>query len=246
MNQQNGSQQITKPNYGVDAPGVVAVLFFGGVAALLAATIFNASLAAWSPPLLATFFNGGLACLLIALLMYTGSKFWKLQDRNEMLTLAHLHGDERVLDVGCGRGMILNAFAQKLQNGKAIGIDIWQTKDQSGNSLEAAKENVRRTNTGDNTEIVTGDMRKLPFADGSFDVVTSSLAIHNVPSKEDRATALREIVRVLKPGGKIVIMDFIRTGEYLPVLEAAGIEQLARERTLYFFPSGRIISGQKR
>ena len=51
-------------------------------------------------------------------------------------------------------------------------------------------------------------MRQLPFPDSSFDVALSSLAIHNIPSVSERTQAITEAVRVLKPGGKLVIVDF--------------------------------------
>jgi ubiquinone/menaquinone biosynthesis C-methylase UbiE len=67
-------------------------------------------------------------------------------------------------------------------------------------------------------------MRQLPFADSSFDVVVSSLAIHNVSGAGERARALREAVRVLKKGGKLAIADIRHTGVYASELEACGLK----------------------
>ena len=70
--------------------------------------------------------------------------------------------------------------------------------------------------------IDTGDMRSLPFADGSFDLVVSSLAIHNIRGRLDRAKAVAEAWRVLKPGGRLLIADIRSTALYAKTLETLG------------------------
>ena len=66
----------------------------------------------------------------------------------------------------------------------------------------------------DRIELHTADMRRLPFPDASFDVVTSCLAIHNIPNVRGREQALGEILRVLKRDGTIMIADIQRVAEY--------------------------------
>ncbi len=73
-------------------------------------------------------------------------------------------------------------------------------------------------------ELHTADMRHLPFKDASFDVVVSSLAIHNVSGAGERAKALREAARVLKRGGKLAIADIRHTNAYASELEACGLK----------------------
>src|SRR5262249_49411304 len=63
-------------------------------------------------------------------------------------------------------------------------------------------------------ELRTADMQQLPFADSSFDLVVTSMAIHNIRDAEGRKQAINEAVRVLKPGGKLVIVDFRETQRY--------------------------------
>ena len=63
-------------------------------------------------------------------------------------------------------------------------------------------------------ELHTGDMRRLPFPDASFDVITSSLAIHSIDDKAGREQALAEILRVLKPGGTALIADIRHGAQY--------------------------------
>jgi arsenite methyltransferase len=77
-------------------------------------------------------------------------------------------------------------------------------------------------------ELRDGDARQLPFDDRSFDVVVSSMALHNIPGAGGRAAAVGEIVRVLKPGGHLAILDFRHTGQYAAVLAAAGLGEVHR------------------
>jgi ubiquinone/menaquinone biosynthesis C-methylase UbiE len=80
--------------------------------------------------------------------------------------------------------------------------------------LAAAHLNVEREGVADRVEIRTADMRAMPFADATFDVVVSRAVIHNVYSKGDRAQAVQEIARVLKPGGVALIDDIRHHNEY--------------------------------
>ncbi len=114
---------------------------------------------------------------------------------------------ERLLDIGCGRGAVLLMAAQRLPRGQAVGVDVWSTKDQSGNAERVTRQNAELEGVADRVELHTADMRELPFDDGSFDVVVSSLAIHNVPGAGERARALCEAARVLKKCGKLAIVD---------------------------------------
>ena len=123
----------------------------------------------------------------------------------DLLDRLELKGDERLLDIGCGRGAVLLMAAQRLPRGRAVGVDVWSTKDQSGNAEQVTRQNAELEGVADRVELHTADMRELPFDDGSFDVVVSSLAIHNVPGAGERARALCEAARVLKKGGKLAI-----------------------------------------
>lgn len=123
------------------------------------------------------------------------------------LDRAGLSGNEEVLDLGCGRGAVLIAAARRLTSGHAIGVDLW-TREQSGNSPEATLANAAAAGVADRVEIHTADMAALPFADGSFDVVTSALAIHNIRSPQARYRAVDEAMRVLRPGGQLLVADF--------------------------------------
>ena len=123
--------------------------------------------------------------------------------------------------------------AQRLPRGRAVGVDIWSTKDQSGNAEQVTRQNAILEGVAERVELHTADMRKLPFDDGSFDVVVSSLAIHNVPGAGERTKALREAARVLKKGGKLMIADVRHRRAYARELEACGLK-IADRRPLGF------------
>ena len=141
-----------------------------------------------------------------------------------------LRGDERVLDMGCGRGAVLTAVARRLTTGRVSGVDIWSTHDQSGNAREVTLRNAALEGVSERVDVQTGDMRALPFPEEAFDLVVSSLAIHNIRSDTDRRQAIAEGFRVLKPGGRMVIADIRATSAYEDALRALGALNPTRRR----------------
>jgi ubiquinone/menaquinone biosynthesis C-methylase UbiE len=220
-----------KPDYGLDAPLVVRNL------ALVAATglfvFLSAALGLWSGAIFGIPVAGiGLGffvtCGTTAALMTYSSKVGKIRDREKLLDLLSWRGDEQVRDIGCGRGLLLIGAAKRLTTGKATGVDIWQTEDLSGNRPEATLENARLEGVADRVEVRTADMRELPFPDGAFDATVSSRAVHNLYDPNDRERALREAVRVLKPGGRLMLRDIRHGTQYAAVLIAAGMTAVCR------------------
>jgi len=190
-------------------------------------------------------FAGG-SMLLTALWMVWSSKVGKLHKRRTLIASLNLIGDETVLDAGCGRGLLLIEAAKHLPHGKAIGVDLWQAADQSGNHPEVTLANARAEGVADRVEVKTGDMRALPLPDCSVDVVVASLSIHNIPDKKGRARAIQEIHRVLKPGGQIALLDFTATEEYIASFQSLGWELLNRSGlSFWMFPPVRVVRGRK-
>jgi arsenite methyltransferase len=95
-------------------------------------------------------------------------------------------------------------------------------------------------------EIQDGDARQLPFPDHAFDVVVSSWALHNIYNKEERRKAICEIMRVLKPGGRIALMDIHHAPEYAQQLRESGFENvtLSGPRFTFLIPS-RMVTAAK-
>jgi len=154
------------------------------------------------------------------------SREGKLGLREQLLDQLALKGDEKVLDVGCGRGLLAIGAAKRLKTGKVTGIDVWNPQDLSGNSAEAAKENAKAEGVADRVRFDTGDARKLVYPDGFFDAVTSSNALHTLDDDREREQALKEMLRVLKPGGRLVVFDTAETGYYAGVLRDCGAQDV--------------------
>src|SRR6516165_9021873 len=146
----------------------------------------------------------------------------------ELLDRLRLRGDERILDLGCGRGAVLLMAAQHLTTGRAVGVDLWRTVDQSGNSAEATRRNAAAEGVADRVELHTADMTALPFEDDSFDLIVSNFAIHNISGRAGRAKAIDEAVRVLRPGGRLMIADVRATRHYPPQLARLGMKDVTR------------------
>jgi arsenite methyltransferase len=130
------------------------------------------------------------------------------------LASAAISGDERVLDLGCGRGAVLLMAAEYLPQGHAVGIDIWSIKDQSGNAMATTEQNALAEGVAERVELHTADMRQLPFESGSFDLIVSSVAIHNISNELGRDQAIDEAWRVLRPGGRLLIADISKSRRY--------------------------------
>jgi SAM-dependent methyltransferase len=237
-----------KPDYGLDAPGVVRNLALGGlVAAVVAATVQVLPLAQ-SDRNIASFWFGLTAFVLLVEVgwMLYSSRVGKLRMRGVVIDALRLNGNEKVLDVGSGRGLLLIEAAKRLPDGEAVGLDLWSKRDLSGNRPEVAIKNARLEGVERRIRLETGDMREMPFAAASFDAAVASLAIHNVPDREGRSAAVKEIARVLRPGARIALLDLARTGEYLDTLRALGWTDVHRTGySLHMFPPVRIVLGGK-
>lgn len=241
---------LTKPDYGIDAPPVIRNLLLVGIASIVAGIvlrfIFAPTQSLLAVILLIWGLLAGTSMVGTTFLMIWSSKVGKLQLREKLVDSLALHGTETIVDVGCGRGLLLIAAARRLTTGKAIGIDLWQNADLSGNNPEATLANAQAEGVANFVEVKTGDMRQLPFEDNTIDIVVSSLAIHNISSKEGRAQAIREIVRVLKPNGQVALLDFKCTDEYVQTLHELGWHEVKLSGLQFqMFPPVRVVTGKK-
>ena len=229
---------MRRSEYGYDAP--YALVIFGSLAALSG---LGAAIAWWRIPDAAA----PITVYFVLFLANTTSFFYttrrgKFLEWERILDRTHLRGDEMVLDMGCGRGAVLTAVGRRLTTGRVTGVDIWSTTDQSGNARDAALRNASLEGVSDRVQIESADMRALPFPDATFDLVVSSLAIHNIRSKADRKRAISEGFRVLKPGGRMLIADIRTTALYADALRTLGASNVERHRLGWRFWWGNPIA----
>lgn len=214
-----------KPNYGIDSPGIViGLLVVSGLA--FASTRFLPHLfhlnVRWLEWIACIYFLAG------ALGMLNYNKSGKLRFRDRILASLPWRGDESVLDVGCGRGLLLIGAAQRLDSGRAVGVDVWLPAAIVGNKPKAVLENAKLMGVGGFVRLAAGDARRLPFRDASFDILVSNYVIHEVNTHDDRKQLASEMVRVLKPGGHLAVTDFIFTREFVDLLRQAGMQDAER------------------
>jgi len=172
----------------------------------------------------------GLFLFLLGCVVLLRRKAGKLILRERILNSISWRGDEQVLDVGCGSGLLLVGAAKRLQAGHAVGLPI-----RNHNGAEAAMENARIEGVAERVELKNADARELPVPDASFDVIVSSLAIHTIPDAAGRESAIREMARVLKPGGQLALADVCYTEQYEQILRSLGWEQTQSSSASFIF-----------
>ena len=246
-----------RPNYGLDAPLAVRNLLI--VAALGVISLITRLLHVWSrQDLIAVvarpLISAGLSCGAMGVWMIYDSKIGKVRERDHYLDKIAWRGDERVLDVGCGLGLFLVGAAKRLKTGRAVGIDVWHAEDLSGNRPAGTLNNAMIEGEAEKVKVLTADARNLPFDDASFNVVLSSMALHNIYDAGERQAAVREIARVLESGGRLLILDVRHINQYAATLCDAGVEArcvqgiVARLLAVITFGSirwGYVIGGKK-
>ena len=239
-------------DYGIDAPNVLRNLLLIGVLGLVLSVVGPRQVRLGPVVVLlhATFFWAGLLLTMQGLLYLLYVKWGKMRHRDWMLSMVTWRGSERVLDVGCGRGLLLVGAAKRLDalggTGTATGIDIWSQVDMGGNSEAATRKNLELEGVSGRCELIGMGAEAMRFADGSFEVVVSNLCLHNIPAKEDRRRAVMEIARVLTPGGVALLSDYKNTGEYLGWLKEMGLTVERRWGSLATtFPPLRLVVARK-
>jgi len=175
---------------------VAAFLFFGGIRHRL---LLRSSVHREGAPSKGIVLHGAGAYDLVAWLFTLGRE---RKFRQSMLRCARLRPGESVLDVGCGTGTL--AIAAKREVGVAgsiVGLDA------SAEMIERARSKAARASV--DATFVDGAAQSLPFADASFDCVLGTLMLHHL-SKPARIEFFREARRVLRPGGRLLLIDFAK------------------------------------
>jgi arsenite methyltransferase len=201
-----------KPKYGLYAIKIIAILFsvveIVGLLLLLAGHfVFNNAYLAICGGIITAFGIYMIVAHLLSLYVFIGVDGLRF---NRIAKLLELKGNEYVLDVGSGTGRTAVQIAKRLTTGKLVGIDVWDTMELGGNSPERAYENAEVEGVKGKVEFKFGNVLEIPFDNDVFNIVTCSSVLNNLPGEKNRIKALREIFRVLKPGGKCMLLEPLR------------------------------------
>jgi arsenite methyltransferase len=225
--------------YGLDAPPVVAGFVAAGllgVTLLLLTALTGARLL--GPGL------GFTACgrATAALLLHSSLR-GKRVVRDRLLDRLALRGDEDVVDLGTGRGLMLLGAAERAPRGTATGIDLWRSVDQAGTSPERLLANASAFGVADRVRVVTGDMSDPQLPDGSADLVLACLSIHDIHDRDRRRGVIDHAARILRPDGRLAIVDLAKTAQYAADARTAGLVDVVRTRpTALMWPPVRVVT----
>jgi arsenite methyltransferase len=236
----------TKINYGIDAPGVIRNLIGAGLLLIILVLIFP--VIKLGPVIIETrgLVWSGSFIILGGLMMLFYSLKGKQMHRDRMLNVVAWRGDEQVLDVGTGKGLLMVGAAKRLNTGKSTGIDIWNAEDLTGNNYDNALNNAALEGVGDKVAVLNENAMAMSFADETFDVIVTNQVIHNIYNQPGRFTACQEIARVLKKGGTAVISDWKHMGEYQKNFNQIGLQtEMLGANYLTTYPPLRILVVRK-
>jgi arsenite methyltransferase len=168
--------------------------------------------------------------MLLLVWRYRGSV--RYQARDQIVAAVPWRGDEWVLDVPTGSGFMLLGCATKLTTGKAIGVDLW-LPGYGGGTADRFLNNIRAEGLSDRAECRTMDARHMTFEDATFDVAISSFGVSHIGrNAAERAQVIRDLLRVLKPGGTLALYDMAPgVNESLRTLRQLGVTDV-RQRGL--------------
>jgi ubiquinone/menaquinone biosynthesis C-methylase UbiE len=156
---------------------------------------------------------------------YSGMPYTEMLRR--VVEAANVAPNAQVLDVGTGTGTLALAIAERLTEGRVVGIDPTEAM------LNRAREHARQAGLAGRIEFRAASVEALPFADASFDAIVSSIALHHTTVRK----AVPEMVRVLKPGGRLAVADMSRnvrweSGLGLLILPLMAVYYLVTKRSI--------------
>lgn len=149
-----------------------------------------------------------LPILLLSANFFMGTFVTRNFSKNDNMTLPFVDlfssDEDLILDAGCGSGRATVELSRVSKNGQFVALDLFDPKSESISSRELLEKNLKIAGIIDKVRIVQGDVADLEFEDKTFDSAISVLLVNNLG--EEKLTGLKELFRVLKPRGKILII----------------------------------------
>jgi len=237
-----------KAGYGIDEPRTIVELLIAGILAVVVG-IFISAYTAPSRTADAALIGGsgvGFLILVVMAALYWSSRLGKSREMTKLVNSIPWGGEEVALDLGCGRGLAAVMAAKKLETGYVVGADMWYKSRVSGNDPHSVLANAAEEKVEARVAPVKASSVQLPFADGSFDVIVSGVAIHNLASRRHRDVLFAEMARVLKAGGRVGILDLGNGNEYSALLQGLGMRDIEMHRLRFSsFPPFHVVLARK-
>lgn len=210
-------------DYGVENPLIPAVQALVGLLMLQAGATSEGAAVGLSVL--------GAALLVVAGLYLHASRRGRFRAWARELGALSLRGDEIVLDLGCGRGAVTTRAAVAVPNGVVVGVDLWGPAPRRIGRRPVPEDEIARNNAeaegvADRVRYIVGDLDDLASDGNHFDLVLSGGGLSRLGSAQRRTAALDEAVRVVQPGGRILIGDVRNTGRFAARLAELGCEDV--------------------
>jgi len=237
------AETATQVDYGLESAITVRQMFSRcGWTLAFALVIFFINRAEYPGPAARLLIVLGLIAAAFAgagVLMLRASRVDRFQIRDRMLDALGLNGEERVLDVGCGTGLMSIAAAKRLKSGRVTAVDFSGEADK-------AKENAKLDGVAEKVRVDSCDNPKFVYPDNHFDVAVSALALRASGDSEVRDQLLRETLRVLKPGGRLAIFDTVYVSDYAETLRSAGAQSVEISPMIWYgVMPARMVTARK-
>ncbi len=234
--------------YGLDRPrqarGTLSAGMALGVVALVLAFVLG-DLGGPNGLIVLVLLIAFVAVFVVSAGLFRTSRTTKVRAADRMLDGLDLRGDERAVDLGCGSGLLCAGLAVRLPKGSVVGVDSWVESALQPTGRPLAKKTLQLAGVK-KVSILTGSVRELPLADASMDLAVSRDVLASLPGREARREAIRELARVLVPGGRVALLEPFRTRELTTELRAAGFRDVERgKRWWILMPPHRLVTATR-
>lgn len=185
------------------------------------------------------------AALVTSAAMFRTSRKTKIRAVDRMLDGLDLRGDERALDLGCGSGLLCAGLFVRLPKGDVIGVDAWVESHLHPTGKPLARKTLHAAGVK-GVHLRTGSIRELPVEDASVDLAVSRDVLALLPGATARSEAIAELRRVVRPGGRVALLEPFVTRDLAARLTAAGFVDVRRSRRWWsVIPAHRLLTATR-